>query len=1028
MKKSCLLLIALCLLLWGCGTGANYKRIDLTVGETTPPETTDLEAAVGKNTKVKCSAVDLLPDTMPVYRIIPHTVTREEAQQFADYFGVTEELNSGMNPEGNGNVWVRDNTLELSIPQKQDMEMTLSDAQVIEMGEKLLAELTFLPGEYVCEGVTSRRTVTKGDVSYVCYKGLTFYRVLDGVQVRYDDACHIGFTENGVVDLYFTFFDYEKTDEYLPLLSLKDVLPQVLDPEDPDAFDHYNSTYGMLFEKCPGFKGVVLVGESVEFPSKDPRVSPFKYYNNTIDGLPTGKPTPGWFPCVDYPKWLNLLKKSICAYKPDADIVLWTYNWGKCPEADRLALIDNLPEGITLMATFEMFQTKEMDGFRANAVDYTISFPEYSPYFQSEAQRAKERGIRLYTQANSAGLTWDYGVIPYDPFPELWVRRYNSMLEAREKYGLSGVMESHHFGFWPSFISRIEKMMFTQPFSSGDEALKAMAAELYGPENLEEALEAWHLLSHAHTYYPCVNEDQYGPWRVGAAYPFVFHGNMGIMMIEHCENITVRNLSTDWERTYISQGEFVEVADDHIDLRIDGKAYPYKIENERITFIGEGWTAGVHDSYMNIHENPSGEIAYRTRDSHTGNIFKGKAEQIAPDVVRFYGKPTPREVAVKPGQIITLYHGTYITTGFEIGNCKNTLLENITLYHALSTGVYGYRSENITLRKVSATARRDKGRVFSTVADASHFTCCRGEILIDGCAHTGQGDDFINVRGVYSRITGLEDENSLRALRGWFIEAGDTLWYVDHTPVSRREELVVKSKRYLRNENGEDEYLIEFTSPLPSTAKQGNFLENKSWTPSLTIRNCRFEKRNRARGMLVTPPKKVLVENNYFNTAGTAILIEGDLDHWYESGAHTNLIIRNNVFENCSTSGCETGNRWEWGEAPITISPSYRPTSADSPAYHHGITIENNRFLCFDAPVVFARSVDGLRFVGNRLKRTNDYEPFLWQRSNLYLDGCRNVVVKRNRFSRDFPAKLIEIKHMRPTDLKFSQREMKVER
>lgn len=236
MKKSWLLLIALCLLLGGCGTGANYKRIDLTVGETTPPEITDLEAAVGKDTEVICSLPDLLPDTMPVYRIIPHTVTREEAQQFADFFGVTEELNSGMNPEGNGNVWMRDNTLKLSIPQKQDMEMTLSDAQVIEMGGKLLAELTFLPGEYVCEGVTSRRTVTKGDVSYVCYKGLTFYRVLDGVKVRYDDACHIGFTEDGVAEFSITLFEYERMGESLPLLSLKEVLPQVLDPEDPDAF------------------------------------------------------------------------------------------------------------------------------------------------------------------------------------------------------------------------------------------------------------------------------------------------------------------------------------------------------------------------------------------------------------------------------------------------------------------------------------------------------------------------------------------------------------------------------------------------------------------------------------------------------------------------------------------------------------------------------------------------------------------------------------------------------------------------
>lgn len=236
MKKSWLLLVVACLLLGGCYTGEKYKRIDLTVGETTPPAVTDLEAAVGKDTRAESSAPDDLPDRMPVYHITPHTVTLEEAQRFADHFGVTEELNSGMNHEGNGNVWVRDNTLDLSIPRKQDKEMTLSDAQVIEMGEKLLAELPLPLGEYVCEGVTSRRSVDDGSRTYVYYKSLTFYRVLDGVQVRYDDACHMGFTEDGLADLYFTFFDYEKTGEYLPLLSLKDVLPQVLDPEDPDTF------------------------------------------------------------------------------------------------------------------------------------------------------------------------------------------------------------------------------------------------------------------------------------------------------------------------------------------------------------------------------------------------------------------------------------------------------------------------------------------------------------------------------------------------------------------------------------------------------------------------------------------------------------------------------------------------------------------------------------------------------------------------------------------------------------------------
>lgn len=503
----------------------------------------------------------------------------------------------------------------------------------------------------------------------------------------------------------------------------------------------------------------------------------------------------------------------------------------------------------------------------------------------------------------------------------------------------------------------------------------------------------------------------------GGGSEFVFHGKMRILLVEESQNVTIRNFSTDWDRPYISQGEFVKITDEYVDLKIDPTLYPFKVVNQRISFIGEGWQAGVHDSYMNIHEKQTGEIAYRTRDSHTGNIFKGRAEQIASDVVRFYGRMTPREVPVRVGQIITLYHGTYIMTGIEIGNSRDTKLEDITLYHALSTGVYGYRSENISLRRVSTTARRDKGRVFSTVADASHFTCCRGDILIEECAHTGQGDDFINVRGVYSRITGVESPTSLRVLRGWFIEPGDTMWMVDYGTISRGEELIVRSKRGLPTPSGEQEFLVEFTRPLPKSAKVGNFLENKSWTPSLTIRNCRFEKRNRARGMLVTTPKRVVVENNYFNTAGTAILIEGDLDHWYESGAHTNLVIRNNIFENCSTSGCESGNRWEWGEAPITISPSYRPASVESPTYHRGITIENNTFRCFDAPVLFARSVRGLRFVGNKLIPTTDYEPFLWQKSNIYLDGCREVEVGVNKVKKSFPAHLIELHHMLQDDI-----------
>lgn len=316
-----------------------------------------------------------------------------------------------------------------------------------------------------------------------------------------------------------------------------------LHPEDAGAFEHYDASYGNLFRRCPGLKGIILVGESVEFPSKDPRVSKFKYYNNTVDGLPTGKITAGWFPCNDYYKWIQMLKDVIYPHKPDADIVFWTYNWGFQPEEDRLKLIDSLPTDISLMVTFEMFETRKVDDTVSAAADYTISFPEPGKYFLSEAKRAKERGIRLYSQANSCGGTWDFGVIPYNPCPEKWTLRYERMLEAKENYGLCGIMESHDYGFWPSFVSRIEKLMFTEYSRegereaklhlSGEQAIAKIAEEYYGKEHLEAAKKAWHLLSEAYTYYISSDEDQYGPFRIGPSYPFILGRHVQIPSVPY---------------------------------------------------------------------------------------------------------------------------------------------------------------------------------------------------------------------------------------------------------------------------------------------------------------------------------------------------------------------------------------------------------------------------------------------------------------------------------------------------------------
>lgn len=290
-------------------------------------------------------------------------------------------------------------------------------------------------------------------------------------------------------------------------------------PEEEDAQEFYDNLYGTLFKACPALKGVILVGESVGFPSKDPNVIPTREKVDK-DGFPTGKPSAGWWPCYDYPQWLDCVKKAVRKQKKDADIVFWTYNWGYVDKEHRLKLINSLPTDITLMATFEMFESYKIGDVSEFTADYTLALHGPGKYFTSEAEAAKKRGIRMYTMANTGGTTWDMGVVPYEPMPYQWMKRYNGLREANQKWGLCGIMESHHFGFWPSFIGDLAKQCFIKENTDSEKCLYDVISARYGNENVERICQALKLWSEAITHFTPSDADQYGAFRIGPAYPF----------------------------------------------------------------------------------------------------------------------------------------------------------------------------------------------------------------------------------------------------------------------------------------------------------------------------------------------------------------------------------------------------------------------------------------------------------------------------------------------------------------------------
>ena len=86
---------------------------------------------------------------------------------------------------------------------------------------------------------------------------------------------------------------------------------------------------------------------------------------------------------------------------------------------------------------------------------------------------------------------------------------------------------------------------------------------------------------------------------------------------------------------------------------------------------------------------------------------------------------------------------------------------------------------------------------------------------------------------------------------------------------------------------------------------------------------------NRARGSLFSTPKKTVVEKNVFDhTSGTAILLCGDCNGWFETGACHDVQIRNNKFINALT------NQFQFTNAVISIYPEIPDLKSQKRYFH----------------------------------------------------------------------------------------------
>ena len=295
-------------------------------------------------------------------------------------------------------------------------------------------------------------------------------------------------------------------------------------PLDPGAREWYAATYGAIVKNAPGLKGLICVGESCGFPSRDPGMGGY-WWQKGWDRK--GKKLNGFWPVSDWPEWLDLVKSVTREHNKDFEIVFWTYNWFKKPAELRLPLLEKIPTDLTLLVTWVRGDPPVMRGNAEFFVtDYSIAAPGPSAVFRSEADVAVRRGIPVMTISNTGGRTWDSGVAPYEPTPGRWKARFDALKAGQRTWGVKALMESHHYGFQPNFISELAKVAFTAETTDADfdRALAAIAERDFGRAAAPAALAAWKDWDDAFGWHSTGDSDFWGPLRVGPVYPLVMPG------------------------------------------------------------------------------------------------------------------------------------------------------------------------------------------------------------------------------------------------------------------------------------------------------------------------------------------------------------------------------------------------------------------------------------------------------------------------------------------------------------------------
>ena len=467
----------------------------------------------------------------------------------------------------------------------------------------------------------------------------------------------------------------------------------------------------------------------------------------------------------------------------------------------------------------------------------------------------------------------------------------------------------------------------------------------------------------------------------GADTKLLFTGFVSPFNLERCRNITIRNLSIDFTRTFHSEGTVRAAGNGWLDLEFPDK-YRCDLTDGCLRFLDDEGRVYPYSSLLEF-DTQRCEPAFHVDDywlpAHTI-----PAERRPNGWIRIFRSDLKAAI----GNTMVFGAARRLNPGITVSDSQGIAILDVKLHHCGGMGVIAQRSRDIGIERMEVVPAPGKKRMISITADATHFSNCGGQIRLIDCTFENQKDDASNIHGLYMPVDTIFDRERIWVRWGHsgqygtdFLVPGMAVEIVDnHTLEAYARRIVAKVERFNKEYSA-----VTFTEPLPENIRPGHLIAADEPGPDVHISGCRMSG-NRARGLLIGSRGRVIIENNYFHIAGASILFEGDGNFWFEQSGVRDVTIRNNIFANGNY-----GSRG-WGSACIAVGSgiSQRQTSR----YHRNIQVDGNLFRVFDPRIVNLYCVDGFQFsASNRIVRTSDYPATFDPKLHFVFDQCDHIEI-----------------------------------